>query len=51
MYLDEQGEVFEKTSLIGIKAAGVPGTVAGLRATHQRYGTLAWKDLLMPAAL
>ena len=49
MYLDEQGDVIEKTSLIGIKAAGVPGTVAGLWAAHQRYGTLAWIDLLMPA--
>lgn len=49
MYLDAQGDVIEKISLIGIKAAGVPGTVAGLWAAHQRYGTLAWKDLLMPA--
>ncbi len=49
MYLDEQGDIIEKTSLIGIKAAGVPGTVAGLWAAHQRYGTLAWQDLLMPA--
>ena len=49
MYLDEQGDVIEKISLIGIKAAGVPGTVAGLWAAHQRFGTLAWKDLLMPA--
>ena len=49
MYLDERGDVVEKISLIGIKAAGVPGTVAGLWAAYQRYGTLAWKDLLMPA--
>jgi gamma-glutamyltranspeptidase/glutathione hydrolase len=49
MYLDEQGDIIEKTSLIGIQAAGVPGTVAGLWAAHQRYGSLAWKDLLMPA--
>lgn len=34
MYLDEQGDVIEKTSLIGIKAAGVPGTVAGLWAAR-----------------
>lgn len=49
MYLDENGEVIENASLIGIKAAGVPGTVAGLWSAHQRYGTMSWKDLLMPA--
>jgi gamma-glutamyltranspeptidase/glutathione hydrolase len=49
MYLDEHGEVIPGASLIGHKAVGVPGTVAGFRAAHQRYGTLPWKDLVMPA--
>ena len=49
MYLDENGDVVEKASLIGIKAAGVPGTVAGLWSAHQRFGSLPWNDLLMPA--
>ena len=49
MYLDEHGEVIENASLIGAQAAGVPGTVAGLWEAHQRYGTLPWKDLVMPA--
>ena len=49
MYLDSSGNVIEKASLIGAPAAGVPGTVAGLWAAHQRYGTLPWKDLVMPA--
>ena len=49
MYLDANGEVIEQASLIGAPSAGVPGTVAGLWAAHQRYGTLPWKDLVMPA--
>lgn len=49
MYLDEHDEVIEESSLIGIKAAGIPGTVAGFWSAHQRYGILPWKDLLLPA--
>ena len=49
MYLDAQGNVIENASLIGHRAAGVPGTVAGMWEAHQRYGSLPWKDLVMPA--
>ena len=49
MYLDVNGEFIERSSLVGSQAAGVPGTVAGLWAAHQRHGTLPWKDLVMPA--
>jgi gamma-glutamyltranspeptidase/glutathione hydrolase len=49
MYLDATGEVIENASLIGARAAGVPGTVAGLWTAHQRYGLLPWKELVMPA--
>jgi gamma-glutamyltranspeptidase/glutathione hydrolase len=49
LYVDERGEVIENASLIGARAAGVPGTVAGLWEAHQRYGKLPWKDLVMPA--
>ncbi|HSN52769.1 MAG TPA: gamma-glutamyltransferase [Woeseiaceae bacterium] len=49
MYLDEHGEVIENASLVGARAAGVPGTVAGLWEAHQRFGKLPWKDLVMPA--
>jgi gamma-glutamyltranspeptidase/glutathione hydrolase len=33
----------------GAIAAGVPGTVAGLAAMHERFGNVAWKDLVAPA--
>ncbi len=37
------------SSLWGAQAAGVPGTVRGLYEAHQRFGRLAWKDVLAPA--
>jgi len=49
MYLDEGGEVVPGASFIGGKASGVPGTVRGMVAAHERYGSLPWKRLLMPA--
>lgn len=49
MYLDEHGDVIENTSTIGHLASGVPGTVAGMWAAHQRHGSLPWPELLEPA--
>lgn len=48
MFLDEKGDVTKK-SLIGHLASGVPGSVAGLWAIHQKYGSKPWKELLQPA--
>lgn len=49
MYLDENGQVVKGKSLIGALAAGVPGSVAGMVTMHDRFGRLAWRDLLAPA--
>jgi gamma-glutamyltranspeptidase/glutathione hydrolase len=49
MYLDAAGKVVENSSLIGTRAAGVPGTVAGLWHAHQKYGSKPWAELLEPA--
>ncbi len=49
MYLDVNGDVVKGLSLIGHLAVGVPGTVAGFWEAHQRFGTLPWHDLVMPA--
>jgi gamma-glutamyltranspeptidase/glutathione hydrolase len=48
MYLDSTGNVTDK-SLDGALAPGVPGTVAGLWAAHQKFGTMRWAELLQPA--
>jgi gamma-glutamyltranspeptidase / glutathione hydrolase len=48
-------ETFAKTpalARIGALAAGVPGTVAGLSALHEKFGAREWKELLaQPIAL
>ncbi|WP_263224795.1 gamma-glutamyltransferase [Pseudomonas alabamensis] len=49
MYLDERGEVVENLSLVGPRAAGVPGTVMGLWEAHHKFGKLPWSELLTPA--
>jgi len=48
MYLDAQGNLTQG-SMLGARAAGVPGTVAGLLLAHQRFGTKPWAELLAPA--
>ncbi len=48
MYLDDKGEV-TKASLVGYKASGVPGSVAGLWTLHQKLGKKPWKELVEPA--
>ena len=48
MYLDAAGKP-TKDSLIGHRASGVPGSVAGLYALHKKYGKQPWKDVVAPA--
>jgi len=49
MYLGETGEAIPELSVLGHLASGVPGTVAGLEASHKKYGKLAWSELVQPA--
>lgn len=46
MFLDENDDVIPKASLSGHRAAGVPGTVAGMWAAHQKHGSIPWTELL-----
>src|SRR4030081_410184 len=49
MYLDAQGNVIEDASVIGYKAIGVPGSVAGMVYAEQKYGKLSLKQVIAPA--
>ena len=49
MYLDEKGEVIPGLSWDGSLSAGVPGTVAGMQAVHQKFGKLKWSQVMAPA--
>ncbi len=49
MYLDAQGNVIENASLVGYKAIGVPGSVAGLVYTEKKYGKLSLEKVMAPA--
>lgn len=49
MYLDENGEVVRGLSVASHLAVGVPGTVDGLLAVLERYGTKSRKQVLAPA--
>lgn len=58
MFLDENGDIIEgkdhsgrnsTANHFGLKSVGVPGTVAGLYKSHQKYGKLPWAELVQPA--
>src|SRR5246127_365112 len=49
MYLDAQGNVVPGMSLVGYKASGVPGSVAGLSFAQKHYGKLSLAQDMAPA--
>lgn len=53
IYLDDNGNLIEGegSSTIGYRAAGVPGTLAGLEMAFKKYGSgkLKWSQLVEPA--
>ena len=48
MYLDANGQPTDE-SLVGYRAAGVPGTVRGLALALGKYGSRNWSAMLKPA--
>ena len=49
MYLDARGNPVSDKSVNGYLAVGVPGTVMGLEAARQKYGTLPRSTLMAPS--
>lgn len=49
MYLDKNGNVIKDASTIGYLAAGVPGSVKGMSAMLDKYGTKKLSELLQPS--
>jgi gamma-glutamyltranspeptidase / glutathione hydrolase len=49
MYLDAHGAVVPGMSLVGYKASGVPGSVAGLTYAQKHYGKLTLAQDMAPA--
>ncbi|HEX8153779.1 MAG TPA: gamma-glutamyltransferase [Thermoanaerobaculia bacterium] len=48
MYVQPDGSV-SSASRTGALAVGVPGSVAGLAAMHEKFGTQEWKELVAPS--
>lgn len=49
MYLDSRGNANTDLSQNGRLAVGIPGSVAGIFFTHQKYGKLPMSTLIQPA--
>jgi gamma-glutamyltranspeptidase / glutathione hydrolase len=49
MYLDANGNVVPGMSLVGYKASGVPGSVAGLAYAQKHFGKLTLQQDMAPA--
>jgi len=49
MYLNDEGNPVKDISRKGGLSVGVPGSVAGMFAIHQKFSTLTWNELIEPA--
>ncbi|MDO5987665.1 gamma-glutamyltransferase [Flavivirga amylovorans] len=49
MYLNENGDVIPEKSTLGAMAVGVPGSVAGIFAVHEKFGSLPLEDIIKPS--
>ena len=48
MYLDETGNIIPDMSKIGGLSTAVPGSVAGIFAVHEKFGTLGMHEMIIP---
>lgn len=48
MFLDKDGKVIKGKSTESALAIGVPGTIAGVFAVHEKYGSMPMSEILKP---
>jgi len=48
MYLDANGNLIPNLSVEGALAIGVPGTIAGIFAVHEKLGSLSMEEIMKP---
>ena len=48
MYLNEDGDFISNKSKVGALAVGVPGTIAGIFAVHEKLGSLPIEQIIAP---
>jgi len=48
MYLDASGDVIPNLSVDGALAIGVPGTIAGIFAVHEKLGKISMEEIMKP---
>ena len=48
MYLDANGNIIPDKSTVGALSIAIPGTVSGMFAVHEKFGTVSMEDLLNP---
>lgn len=48
MYLDVNNKVIPNLSTEGAMSVGIPGTIAGIFAVHEKFGTLSMQEIMLP---
>ena len=48
MYLDATGKVIPNLSVNGALSVGIPGTIAGIFAVHEKFGKLPIEEIMKP---
>lgn len=48
MYLDANNKIIPNLSIEGAMSVGIPGTIAGIFAVHEKFGTLSMQEIMQP---
>jgi gamma-glutamyltranspeptidase/glutathione hydrolase len=48
MYVDAKGNLIKNLSTDGAMSVGIPGTIAGMFAVHEKFGKLSMREIIQP---